>query len=123
MAEARNLSDFEEIKHPSISVVPDEALKSAQKHKQKRKHIYFFSYIILAICTFASIILVVHMQNTVTKTSTAIVTQQHANATIKEKVEELTQEKSELSRADRVMKIGKEAGLVINDNNLRNVTK
>ena len=123
MAEARHLSDFEEMKHPSISMVPKETLQASKKRKNKKRIYYVISYMALFVLTFFSILTVVHMQNTVTKTSTAIVTQQHKNATLGEKVEELQQEKSELSRADRIMKIAKESGLVVNDNNLRKVVK
>ena len=123
MAEARHLSDFEEMKHPSISMVPKETLQASKKRKNKRRIYYVISYMALFVLTFFSILTVVHMQNTVTKTSTAIVTQQHENATLGEKLEELQQEKSELSRADRIMKIAKESGLVVNDNNLRKVVK
>lgn len=126
MAEARILSDYENIDEQPISVVKhdQEPPKPEKKPKALKTSVFhFLMYVIVGFLTFASIIGVIHMQNNVTSISTTIVEQQQKNDELSTKVEELRQEKNELSRANRIMKIAKEAGLSVNDNNIRKVMK
>lgn len=126
MAEARILSDYESIDEQPISVVKhDEQPPQPQKKPRTLKTSVFhlLMYIIVGFITFGSIFSVIHMQNNVTSLSTSIMEQQQKNETLNTKVEELQQEKNELSRAERIMKIAKAAGLSVNDNNIRKVMK
>lgn len=124
MAEARILSDYEEIENQPITVVQHEQKpQDNKKRKLKTSTFYRLVYVILGLVMLVSIFFTIHMQNSLTKTSVSIMNQQQDNKKIEQRVEELRQEKNELSRADRIMTIAKEAGLVVNDNNIRKVMK
>lgn len=76
---------------------------------------FFFSAVVgVAVVTIQIRSAIVQTKNDITQTQTAINQKQ-------EKILQLEQQKSELSKADRIKGIAKKKGLSENDDNLRNV--
>ena len=121
MAEARNLPEYEE-KPKIISVVKPSTTPTQKAPKTKKKKIYYWLTAIGALLvTFICIISLISIQNEITDISQNIVTIEQKNNGVDEEIKEMTQEENELSRVDRVMKIAKEEGLSVDDNNIRKV--
>ena len=121
MAEARNLPEYEE-KPKTISVVKPSTTPTQKAPKTKKKKIYYWLTAIGALLvTFICIISLISIQNEITDISQNIVTIEQKNNDVDEEIKEMTQEENELSRVDRVMKIAKEEGLSVDDNNIRKV--
>lgn len=121
MAEARNLPEYEE-KSKIISVVKPSTTPMQKAPKMKKKKIYYWLTAIGALLvTFICIISLISIQNEITDISQNIVTVEQKNNDVDEEIKEMTQEENELSRVDRVMKIAKEEGLSVDDNNIRKV--
>lgn len=121
MAEARNLPEYEE-KPKIISVVKPSTTPTQKAPKTKKKKIYYWLTAIGALLvTFICIISLISIQNEITDISQNIVMVEQKNNDIDEEIKEMTQEENELSRVDRVMKIAKEEGLSVDDNNIRKV--
>lgn len=124
MAEARNLPEYEE-KPKIISVVKPSTTPTHPTQKapnaKKRKIYYWLSAIGALLITFICIISLISIQNEITDISQNIVIVEQKNNDIDEEIKEMTQEENELSRVDRVMKIAKEEGLSVDDNNIRKV--
>ncbi|CAM3957275.1 cell division protein FtsL [Catellicoccus marimammalium] len=121
MAEARNLPEYEE-KPKIISVVKPSTTPTQKAPKTKKKKIYYWLTAIGALLvTFICIISLISIQNEITDISQNIVTIEQKNNDVDEEIKEMTQEENELSRVDRVMKIAKEEGLSVDDNNIRKV--
>lgn len=124
MAEARDLSEYEEIeKKQTIKLVDD--VKTAQKPKPqtpKRENlIYTIAYILMGLVSLMLVFTTINVENKITSVSNDIVKVQYSNADKETEINNLKQEKNELSRVDRIMKIAKEGGLTVNDNNIRKV--
>lgn len=121
MAEARNLPEYEE-KPKIISVVKPSTTPTQKAPKTKKKKIYYWLTAIgVLLVTFICIISLISIQNEITDISQNIVTIEQKNNDVDEEIKEMTQEENELSRVDRVMKIAKEEGLSVDDNNIRKV--
>lgn len=121
MAEARNLPEYEE-KPKIISVVKPSTTPTQKAPKTKKRKIYYWLTAIGALLvTFICIVSLISIQNEITDISQNIVMVEQKNNDIDEEIKEMTQEENELSRVDRVMKIAKEEGLSVDDNNIRKV--
>lgn len=125
MAEARNLSEYEETAKSYIKLVPSStnAKKPQKTHKpRKRTWLYTIGYLVMGLFSFALVFTTINVENRITSVSNDIVKEQYKKADKEQELSNLKQEKNELSRVDRIMKIAKKGGLTVNDNNIRKVS-
>lgn len=120
MAEARTLSDYEDATTNKITIVKKDFPPKKKKKPAYLRYSRYLAFILMAVALLTSLVRI-SMQNRISQVSEKIVQIQQKNDQLQENISELQQEKNELSRVDRIMKIAKEGGLVVNDNNIRKV--
>ena len=80
-----------------------------------------FSGVIIAFLVAA--VFTIRLATGINQLEREIISIEQGNAEKQDQTNELEQEKSELSRADRIKKAAEDAGLKVNDENIRNVKK
>lgn len=123
MAEARNLSEYEEIEKKRHIKLVDKPAEPKSKPPKKLSIIYTVGYVLMGLISLMLVFTTINVENKITSVSNAIVKIQYSNSDKETKVDNLKQEKNELSRVDRIMKIAKEGGLSVNDSNIRKVSQ
>ena len=127
MAEQRNFDVIEEVTSEPVelSIVENEPEKVEFKQPVSRlKRITKIEkLLVLALIVFFVVLsaLTVQISNRVAQYEREISSIESKNGEIRQSVSELEQEKTELSRVDRLNKIAKQAGLSKHDDKIRNV--
>lgn len=106
---------------PKVEQVLDSARLSPLRRLRHVSLVERFFIVAIVIAIISGAVLMIKTRNTVSKTENEITAMQNQIAKKEDKSKQLTQEKAELSRSERVKKIAEEKGLSVNDGNLRKV--
>lgn len=129
MAELKNF-DPHQYEHPAKDTA-DEEMKpktepikiasSPAKRLKKISKLEKFFVAMLGLMMIATALFTIQVRNTISKTENEISALQADIVKKEEEANRLEQEKSELSRSDRIKKVADDEGLTVNDENLRKV--
>lgn len=107
---------------PKITLPPEVVVNPGILKKLKRvsklEKIMFSSLVILTLITS---FLIMNMGNKITQTRENTIEIGRKNQVMKENIEQLNQEKSELSSAKKVKEVAQKKGLTLKEDNVRNV--
>lgn len=101
---------------PEIVVNPS-ILKKLQRVSKQEKIMFSSLVILTLIISF----LIMNMGNKITQTRENTIEIGRKNQVMKENIEQLNQEKSELSSAKKVKEVAQKKGLTLKEDNVRNV--
>lgn len=135
MAELKKMNDFpydlplevevpQTTEQPSPIAEPSEDISIPFSPEKRLRRVSTMEKIIVALLIMAAItvsVATIQLRTTISTTEKTISSIQAETETQQEEAERLEQQKSELSRTDRIKEIAEEKGLTINDDNLRKV--
>lgn len=129
MAEQRNFETIEEVVNEPLELSVIENLNEPVDFKQplsRLEHITKIEKLLVTTLVVFFVVLsavTVQISNRVSQYEKEISSIQSKNAEVKQSVLELEQEKTELSRVDKLNEVAKQAGLKKHEDSIRNVTK
>lgn len=103
------------------TIEPIKIASSPAKRLKKISKLEKFFVAMLGLMMIATALFTIQVRNTISKTENEISALQADIVKKEEEANRLEQEKSELSRSDRIKKIADDEGLTVNDENLRKV--